>query len=112
MLGDRLDSAAHKSLLEDFTIWLQSDDGEHSLRTAQAMAAGLPNGVALQGTELVRHVKDEALSRWLDDVCDRWQLIDDRAQRAEEPGFHGESEDDKQKANGRVSCRQREAALS
>ena len=102
VLGERLDSVAHKSLLEDFTIWLQSEGGQQSARTAQAMAAGLPNGVALQGAELIRHVKDEALSRWLDDVCGRWQLIDDRAQRAEQQAADAESEEDKQKANWRV----------
>lgn len=111
ILGERLDSAHHKSLLENFAVWLQSNEGEQSLRTAQVMAAGLPNGVALEGAELIRHVKDEALSRWLEDVCGRWQLIDDRAQRAEEQAASAESEDDKQKANGRVYRAGREKKL-
>nr|WP_256500342.1 DEAD/DEAH box helicase [Limimaricola litoreus] len=102
VLGERLDSTAHKILLEDFTIWLQSDQGKQALGTAQAMAAGLPNGVGLQGTDLLRHVKDEALSRWLNDVCGRWQLIDDRAQRADAEAAEAESETEKQRANGRV----------
>ncbi|WP_306006919.1 DEAD/DEAH box helicase [Aquicoccus porphyridii] len=111
VLGERLDSAAHKSLLEDFSIWLQSEDGERSLKMAEAMAEGLPNGVALQGSELIRHVRDEALSLWLDDVCGRWQMIDDRAQRAEERAASAESEDEKQKANGRVFRAGREKQL-
>jgi hypothetical protein len=111
VLGERLDSAAHKSLLEDFTIWLQSDAGDGSLKKAEAMAVGLPDGVALQGAELMRHVKDESLSRWLDDVCGRWQMIDDRSQRAEEQAASAESEDEKQKANGRVYRAGREKQL-
>ncbi|MFN3208939.1 MAG: DEAD/DEAH box helicase [Roseovarius sp.] len=111
VLGERLDSAAHKSLLEDFSIWLQSDDGVLSLKTAEAMAAGLPNGVALHGSELIRHVNDEALSRWLNDVCGRWQMIEDRAQRAEEEAASAETEDEKQKANGRVFRAGREKQL-
>ena len=102
VLGERLDSAAHKTLLEGFTIWLQSDDGEQSLKKAEGMAAGLPRGVALQGAELIKHVKDDALSRWLEDVCGRWQMIEDRSQKAEGQASIAESEDEKQKANGRV----------
>ena len=102
VLGERLDSAAQKGLLEDFTIWLQSDYGKNALGTAHTMARGMPHGVALQGAELVSHVRDEAFSRWLDDVCDRWQSIDDRSKSAEERVAAAESEEDKLKAKRRV----------
>jgi hypothetical protein len=111
VLGERLDNATHKGLLEDFTIWLQSSEGQQALQIAQSMAVGLPNGVALTGTELVKHVKDEAFSRWLDDVCGRWQLIEDRAQRAEEQAASAASEDEKQKAKGRELRAYREKQL-
>lgn len=111
VLGERLDGAAHKSLSEDFTIWLQTEEGKQSLEMAQAMAIGLTGGVALHGAELIKHVKDEALLRWLDDVCGRWQMIDDRAQRSEEEAASAETEDEKQKANGRVYRAGREKQL-
>ena len=63
VLGDRLDAPSHKALQEDFAIWLQSDDGKGSLDTAEAMATGLPHGVALRGWELSKHVRDEAFAR-------------------------------------------------
>lgn len=111
VLGDRLDSIVQKGLLEDFAIWLQSDDGKKALETAQAMAVGMPNGVALHGAELISHVREDAFSRWLADVCDRWQSIDDRSQAAEEQAAAAENEEDKQKANRRVVSAGREKQL-
>ena len=111
VLGDNLDGTAYKSLLEDFVIWLQSDDGKKALETAQEMAAGMPHGVALQGQELIRHVRDEAFSRWLDDVCDRWQSIDARSHDADEQAATADSEDEKLKANRRVVIAGREKQL-
>jgi hypothetical protein len=111
VLGNRLDAASHKTLLEDFTIWLQSDDGKIALETAQFMAAGMPHGVALQGKELIRHVRDEAFSRWINDVCDRWQSIEDRHRAAETQAATADTEEEKQKANQRVSNTGREKQL-
>lgn len=111
VLGDRLDSAAYKDLLEGFTIWLQSEQGEKALGTAQAMSTGVPHGVALQEAELIRHVREEAFSRWLDDVSGRWQSIDDRAQRAEAQAAAAESEEEKQNAIRRVARAGREKQL-
>ena len=111
VLSDNLDGTAYKSLLEDFVIWLQSDNGKKALETAQEMAAGMPHGVALQGRELIRHVRDETFSRWLDDVCNRWQSIDARSHDADEQAATADSEDEKLKANRRVVIAGREKQL-
>ncbi|WP_170756490.1 DEAD/DEAH box helicase [Ruegeria lacuscaerulensis] len=111
VLGDRLDAPSQKALQENFSIWLQSVDGKVALETAEAMATGMPSGVALQGQELIRHVRDEAFSRWLNDVCDSWQSIEDRYQAAEAKAASASSEEEKQKANRRVLNAGREKQL-
>jgi len=111
VLGDRLDAPSHKALQEDFAIWLQSDDGKGSLDTAEAMATGLPHGVALRGQELSKHVRDDAFARWLNDVCGRWQSIEDRYQAAEAQAAEADSEKEQQKANRRVLNAGREKQL-
>lgn len=83
VLGDRLDAASQKALLEDFAVWLETGEGKAALKRAEAMAEDMPRGIALFGQELSKHVRDEAFVRWLSDVCDRWQSIEDRSQKAE-----------------------------
>lgn len=102
VLGERLDAAAQKALLEDFSIWLHSDDGKIALSTAQGMSTGIPTGVALSGQELMRHVRDEAFARWLDDVCSRWQTIEARYQDAETQVGSADTEEEKLRATRRV----------
>lgn len=111
VLGERLDAATQKALLEDFAIWLQSEDGKVAQGIAQRMATGIPNGVALGGQELTRHVRDEAFSRWLHDVCSRWQTIEARSQDAEAQVSSAETEAEKLKAHRRVLNADKEKQL-
>lgn len=111
VLGDRLDAASQKALLEDFAVWLETEDGKSALGKAEAMADGMPSGVALFGQGLSKHVRDEAFTRWLNDVCDRWQSIEERYQRAESQVAEAESEEDKQRAIRRVANAGREKQL-
>ena len=103
VLGDRLDAASHKALFEDFAVWLESEEGKTAIKKAEAMADGMPSGVALRGQELSKHVRDEAFARWLNDVCDRWQSIEERYQKAESQVAEAEGEEEKQRAIRRVA---------
>lgn len=111
VLGDRLDEAAQKSLIEDFNVWLQTPDGKAALSVAEDMAVGMPSGIAYLGAELIRHVREDAFGRWIEDVCGRWRSIDARAQEAEGAASSALSEDEKRKALFRASRAGREKQL-
>ena len=102
VIGERLDGASYKATLEDFSVWLQSQEGLSAVSVAENMASSMPSGVALAGNELKAHVKKYAVERWLEDICSRWQTIEERLQIAETEAAEADTEDAKMRAMKRA----------
>ena len=81
VLGERLDSVSLLDIRAELADWLDSVDGKASLSIAERMAAGL--GYALQGVTLLNVGQDE-IERWLIDVSERWQMMDDAVRETQD----------------------------
>ncbi len=101
VLADRLDAEETRALLHDLDTWLASDQGKAALGRAKEMSKGLPAGTALQGSELVSHVRNE-IGGWLDQVAGRWSSIQHRYELAETEQASAETEELKSRALGRM----------
>jgi hypothetical protein len=101
VLADRLDAEETRTLLHDLDTWLASDQGKAALNRAKDMSKGLPAGTALQGSELVFHVRSE-IGGWLDQVAGRWSSIQHRYELAETEQATAETEELKSRALGRM----------
>ena len=81
VLGDRLDSASLKDIRVQLADWLISDAGKACISIAEKMAVGLE--YALEGVTLIDAAQDE-IERWLTEVSERWQVMDEVAKEAQE----------------------------
>ena len=92
VLGDRLDSEALLEIRAELADWLGSETGRVRIAIAEQMAVGL--GHALTGENLAK-VAFEEIERWITDVSERWQIMDDAVCEAQETlQGHGLSEDE------------------
>ena len=79
VLGERLNSEALLDIRAQLADWLGSDAGKIRISIAEKMAEGL--GYALEGVTLVNVARDE-IERWINEVSERWQMMDDAVQEA------------------------------
>jgi hypothetical protein len=101
VLGDRLDSDATRTLLQDLDLWLASDSGKIALSRAEKMVAGLPLGTAVRSSELIGHVRNE-LGNWIEQIAGRWSDIQHREDTATTRHADAETEELKSRALGQM----------
>ena len=101
VLADRLDTEETRTLLHDLDTWLADDLGRAALERAKEMSKGLPAGTALQGSELVSHVRQE-IGGWIEQVAGRWSSIQHRYELAETEQSAADTEESKSRALGRM----------
>lgn len=101
VLADRLDAQETRTLLHDIDTWLADDLGKAALERAEEMSEGLPAGTALQGSELVSHVRSE-IGNWIEQVAGRWSSIQHRYELAETEQATADTEELKSRALGRM----------
>ncbi len=81
ILGERLDGASISNIQAELAEWLVSDAGQARIAISEKMATGL--SYALKGNTLVKFACDE-IERWIGDVSERWQMMDDVMHEAQE----------------------------
>ena len=110
VIGDSLSEEKEKEILENFEKWLDSEEGQHSIITAQAMIGMIPpklSWIGLRGDELAQHSL-EKVKIWLNNIAERWRsmheaYLDD--QRKISDSDTTLSEKDKLKITRRVAAR-------
>ena len=102
VLGDRLDSASLIDLRAQLADWLGSETGKERIAIAEKMSAGL--GSALTGVGLANVARDE-IERWLGEVSERWQMMDDAVREAQDRLQASElSEDESARLTSRMNA--------
>lgn len=74
ILGERLDSSSLLDLRTELADWLSGDASKSAILSAEKMGFSL--SYALSGNTLINHARDE-IERWISDVSERWQVMDD-----------------------------------
>lgn len=81
VLGDRLDGASLREVRAQLAEWISNDAGRACLSIAEKMATGLRH--ALKADELANMAREE-IERWLHEVSERWQSMDNAVQEAKD----------------------------
>lgn len=102
VLGDRLDSASLLEIRAQLSDWLGGADGKERISIAERMAVGL--GYLLEGDRLAKVASDE-IERWLSEISERWQMMDDAVLQAQDKLHDTElSEDERARLTSRMNA--------
>ena len=102
VLGEVLNEEAEAALRADLRRWLDGPEGAQALDVAERMAKDLPSGIMARGAEL-RGEALEAVERWIEDTCGRWQVIQQRYEDAETVKKDAATEEERRRADWRIS---------
>ena len=76
-IGESLSKEREKELLENLERWLNSEEGHHSITTAEAMINMIPSDISwigLRGDALAQHSIKE-IKIWLNNIAERWRSM-------------------------------------